>query len=119
MSSGRDARSGGGRDGGEGLKDAEVPAGIEPGGDEAVRADENTLDAVTIDPLGEGPVIATERKCACAARWATETDKAGAERLEDDAVARRNHHRGINPNAEDKPLMATEKAIERRSAPPR
>ena len=116
MSSVRDARSGGGRDGGEGLKDAEVPAGIEPRGDEPVRPDENTLDAVTIGPLGEGLVIATERKCACAARWAAETDKAGAERLEDGAVARRNHHRGIRPNAEDKPLMAAEEAIERRSA---
>ena len=73
-------------------------------------------DVAAPRPVGEGRIIAADRQGPPVPRGAVEADKAGAERLEDGEVARRNHRRGIDPDAEGKPLMAAEEAIERRSA---
>src|SRR5208282_807561 len=114
--SGRDANVGGGQGGGEGRKDVEVFDGIESGGNEAVRADENALDGAALHPVGEGAVVTAERLGPGVLRGTVETDKAGAEGVEDGEIARRNYRRRIDPDAEGEPWMAAEEAIERRSA---
>jgi hypothetical protein len=80
MSSGRDARVGGGQGGSEGRKDVEVPAGGEPRGDEAVRPHQNPANVAALRPVGEGPIIAADRQGGGVLRGAVEADKAGAER---------------------------------------
>src|ERR1700722_17256572 len=116
MGSGRDARVGGGQGGSEGRKDVEVPAGGEPRGDKAVRPHQNPANVAALRPVGEGRIIAADRQGPPVPRGTVETDKAGAERLEDAEIARRHHGRRIHSDAEREPLMAAEEAIERRSA---
>ena len=60
--SGRDSRGGGGQGGGEGLKNLEVPAGGEPRGDEAVRPHQNPANVAAPRPVGEGRIIAADRR---------------------------------------------------------
>src|SRR5271165_4544954 len=116
MSSGRDASVGGGQGGSEGLKNVEVHARGEPGGDEAVRSHQKPANVAAPRPVGEGRIIAAQRQGAGVPRRTVEADKAGAERLEDGEIARRHHDRRIDSDAESEPLMAAKEAIEWRSA---
>src|SRR5580698_502477 len=116
MGSGRDLRVGGGQGGGEGLENVEIPAGREPGGDEAVRPHQKPADVAAPRPVGEGRIIAADRQGPPVPRGTVETDKASAECLEDAEIARRHHGRRIDSDAEGEPLMTAEEAIERRSA---
>ena len=82
MGSGRDARGGGGQGGGEELKNVEVPAGGEPGGDEAVRPHQKPADVAAPRPVGERRIIAADRQGPPVPRGTVEADKAGAESLD-------------------------------------
>src|SRR5271165_7051053 len=88
MSSGGDAGGGGGQGGGEGRENVEVPAGCEPRGDEAVRPHQNPANVAAPRPVGEGRIVAADRQGPGVPRRTVETDKAGAERLEDGEIAR-------------------------------
>src|SRR5271165_3769313 len=118
MASGRDARVGGGQGGGEGLKNVEVPAGGEPRRDEAVRSHQNPANLMAPRPVGEDRISAADRQGPGVPRGSVERDKAGAERLEDGEIARRNDRSGIDSDPQREPLMASEEAIERQAALP-
>ena len=90
----------------KGSKDLQVATRVQPFGDESVRANENSFDAVTLGPAGEVSVVALQSQGSGADGFSVQADEARAEDVEDREIPFGHRGGGIDADAERQPLVA-------------